>query len=425
MTLSELRGKRIALWGFGREGATTLAFLKDQFPAQKFIIVNNQPVDDGDYYIAEDDLLENLDEFDVIVKSPGISYYHDAVSKMIEHGIEVTSATNIWFALPKTGKVIAITGSNGKSTTSAMLHHILKSQGLKVELGGNIGTALLSLGGGADYYVVELSSYQTCDLEHEPDIAVLLNLHPEHIQWHQSHEQYYHDKCNLLRRGAAINIVNHFEPRTHDITANAVRFNNPDAIHFKGDNVFDGEVEIGSLGGFPLLGDHNKENLCAALSICKALDLDLKACLAASFGYAGLPHRLQIFGPIGERMYVNDSISTDPEATIAALNALSKKQITLIAGGEDREQDYSDLCALIDASDNVHTICVYETGPRLFDQIKSEQKNSAASLEDAMTLAKEITPIDGYILLSPASPSYDTFKDFEQRGELFMTLART
>jgi len=424
MTLSELRGKRIALWGFGREGATTLAFLKDHFPDQKIIIVNNTPVDAGDHFIAEDKLLDNLDMFDVIVKSPGISYYHDAVSKMIALGIKVTSATNIWFALEKPGKVIAITGSNGKSTTSALLHHILKSLGYNAALGGNIGTALLSLPLDADYYVVELSSYQTCDMTGVPDIAVLLNLHPEHIQWHKSHEQYYHDKCNLLRRGAPVNIVNAFETRLAD-TENKVCFNARDGIHFEGKTIYLSDMPVGGAADFPLLGDHNLENLCAALTIAKELGLVLPECLKASFSYPGLAHRMQILGPIAERMYVNDSISTDPEATIAALNALSDKQITLIAGGEDREQDYSDLCALIDASDNVRTICAYETGPRLFEQIKSKQKCKAKSLDEAVTLAKEITPSDGYILLSPASPSYDAFKDFEQRGELFMTLAKS
>ena len=423
MNLSALENKRIAIWGMGREGHTSLAFLKAHFPDQKFIIINRDSVETDEAFIPEDEMLAHIQEFDVVIKSPGISYYHDHVAKLKDQGITVTSATNIWFDLPKTGKVIAITGSNGKSTTSALTHHILTGIGRNAALGGNIGTPLLSLSLDQEYYVVELSSYQTCDLTGVPDIAVLLNLYPEHIQWHRSHDQYYHDKCNLLRRGADINIVNQHEPRTRDIAENPVMFGGEDNIHFENSSMMDGKEVIGDLDGFPLLGDHNLENLSAALSICKMLKLDLAECLEAAKSYPGLPHRLQIFGPHNGHMFVNDSISTDPEATIAALNALKEKNVTLIVGGEEREQDYHALAEAIDQT-NTKAICVYETGPRLFDLIKNEDKQMATSLEDAVIKAKEITKTNGYIVLSPAAPSYDAFNNFEERGDLFISYAK-
>ena len=425
MLSSKLLGKRIAIWGMGREGKTTLAYFKVKYPENKIIIVNDKPLEGLDEdFIAEDNLLDNLDKFDVIVKSPGISYYHEAVTKMIDAGIEVTSATNIWFDTQKTGKVIAVTGSNGKSTTSAMTHHILKTLGLNAELGGNIGTPLMSLPLDADYYVVELSSYQTCDLSGKPDIAVLLNLFPEHIQWHKSHAQYYQDKCNLLKRGAAINIVNFYEPRSHNIAKLPIFFNDKKHIHFASKAIMDGINEIGKTDKFPMLGEHNLENLCASLSICKSLGLDLPNCLKAAYSYRGLPHRLQMFGPLGDHYYINDSISTDPEATIAALKALKGKDVTLIVGGEDREQNYDELCTIINTDQNINVICAYETGPRIFDQLETNQKHKTVSLKNSVKLAQKITPIEGYILLSPAAPSYDAFKDFEERGELFMELAK-
>ena len=184
----------------------------------------------------------------------------------------------------------------------------------------------------------------------------------------------------------------------------------------------DGSIEIGNLEGFPLLGVHNLENLSAALTICKQLGLNLTKCLEAAKSYPGLPHRLQNFGLHNGRMYVNDSISTDTEATIAALEALYDKNLTLIVGGEDREQDYSALANAINQT-GTRAICVYETGPRLFELIKSDLKYSAKNLEDAVIKAKEITDAGGYILLSPAAPSYDAFKDFEERGDLFMAYA--
>ena len=423
MNLSALENKRIAIWGMGREGQTSLTFLKKHFPNQKFIIINRDPIETDEEFILEDEMLKHTQEFDVVIKSPGISYYHEHIAKLKDQGIIVTSATNIWFDLPRSGKVIAITGSNGKSTTSALTHHILTEIGRKAALGGNIGTPLLSLPLDQDYFVVELSSYQTCDLTGVPDIAVLLNLYPEHIQWHRSHEQYYHDKCNLLRRGGDINIVNHSEPRTKDIAENSVMFGGDSNIHFKNSSMMDGKDMIGELDGFPLLGDHNLENLSAALSICKMLKLDLAKCLEAAKSYPGLPHRLQIFGPHNGHMFVNDSISTDPEATIAALNALKEKNVTLIVGGEDREQDYQALAEAIDQT-NTKAICVYETGPRLFDLIKNQDKQMATSLEDAVLKAKDITDQGGYIVLSPAAPSYDAFNNFEERGEMFMNFAQ-
>ncbi len=422
MNLSDLKDKRIAIWGMGREGNTTLSFLEKHFPDKEFLIINRDWPEDVRNFIPEDKIEDHLDDFDVVIKSPGISYYHDIVGKMKDAGKIVTSATNIWFALPRGGNVVAITGSNGKSTTCALLHHILKELGKDTALGGNIGTPLLSLREDADIYVVELSSYQTCDLEYAPDIAVLLNLHPEHLQWHRTHKQYYHDKMNLLCRGAPVNIVNAADPRLSD-TDNKTVFNNGDSINFEMGMIYDSYMPVGGSAKFPLLGDHNLENLCAALTICRKLGLVITECLRASYTYPGLRHRLQIVGPIDGLTYVNDSISTDPEATIAALKALAGKKITLIAGGEDRKQDYSDLCTLIDASDNVNAICAYETGPRLHDLLTTERKHMAENLEDAVALAKSITPDGGYILLSPASPSYDAFNDFEERGDLFLHFA--
>ena len=424
MHLSDLEHKRIAIWGMGLEGRATLGFLNHHFPHKDILIINRDWPEDVDHFIFEKDIENHLNDFDVVIKSPGVSFYHDAVAKMQDRGIEITSATNIWFALPKFGKVIAITGSNGKSTTSTLTHHILKKLGLNAELGGNIGTPLLSLPLDADYYVVELSSYQTCDLKYAPEIAVLLNLHPEHIQWHKSHDQYYQDKRNLLRLGAAVNIVNADEPRLVD-TQNKLCFNARDKIHFENGVIYNGDMPVGGTTDFPLLGEHNLENLCAALTITTELGLVLTECLKASFSCPGLPHRLQIVGPIDGITYVNDSISTDPEATIAALKALSGKTIALILGGQDRQQDFGELCTLIDSTQTVSAICAYETGPRLFDQITSPHKQMARDLEDAVKIAREKVKGDGYILLSPASPSYDAFRDFVDRGDQFLKLAKS
>ncbi|MCK5423840.1 MAG: hypothetical protein KAI89_00605, partial [Emcibacter sp.] len=166
MNLSDLENKKLAIWGLGKEGLESYRSLRAQFPTKPLILINqerpeNLPYDDLVSFILEDDLKDKIDQIDMVIKAPGISLYHPLVTIMKQHNTTITSATNIWFEQGHKGTIIAITGSNGKSTTCAMLKHILSGLGHKTELGGNIGTPLLNLDRDADYYVVELSSYQT------------------------------------------------------------------------------------------------------------------------------------------------------------------------------------------------------------------------------------------------------------------------
>lgn len=411
MILSELAKSRIALWGYGREGRATHDFLKAHFPDKKILIFSAE-----ESHFPEKDLVSRSSEFDILIKSPGISLYRTEISTLKAAGIKITSLVNIWFALPRDGKVIAITGTNGKSTTSALLYHILKTLGLDAGLGGNIGTPLLDLGE-HDFTVVELSSYQTADLTTPPDIAVLLNLFPEHIQWHGSHEQYYRDKINLLKGPVVLN-------RTDKLTAEYVKidanwFNDPETLHIEDSMIKDGQKTIAHFKDFQLIGRHNMENVCAALTVCKILGLDLDAACKAAQSFTALPHRLYALGKIGPHYFVNDSISTTPEATLGALEAFKDRALTLIVGGQDRQQDFSALAARLQGQ---RVITVYETGPRLHGAIAGSVQ--ADNLEHAVRMARNMTPEDGLILLSPAAPSYDAFRDFEERGEIFKALAR-
>lgn len=412
MILSELAESRIALWGYGREGRATHDFLKAHFPDKKILIFSGE---EGN--LPEEELVTRSSDFDVLIKSPGISLYRAEVTALKAAGIKITSLVNIWFALPRSGKVIAITGTNGKSTTSALLHHILKTLGLDVGLGGNIGTPLLELAK-HDFTVVELSSYQTADLTGTADIAVLLNLFPEHIQWHGSHAQYYRDKTNLLKGRVVLN-------RTDKLTAQyapkeAVWFNDPKTLHIEEDMIKDGPETLSHFKDFQLIGHHNMENVCAALTVCKMLGFDLDAACKTAQSFTALPHRLFALGKFGAHYFVNDSISTTPEATLGALEAFKDRALTLIIGGQDREQNFSVLAARLQGQ---RVITVYETGPRLHAAIAGSVQ--AENLAQAVRMAKDMTPEDGLILLSPAAPSYDAFKNFEERGEIFSGLART
>jgi len=437
MTHADLENRQIALWGFGREGRASYDYLRRLFPDKPLTLIDQHPPEGLEQdanltFIAQKDIPSIVHNLDLVIKSPGISLYSDQAVLLKNNGVEITSATNLWFSQEKdsAATIIAITGSNGKSTTSALLVHILKSLGKKVLLGGNIGTALLSLERDADYYVVELSSYQTADLEHAPHVALLLNLFPEHIQWHQSHEQYFHDKLNLLQCGAAANIINYSDPlsRAHikDLDKN-LWFNHPDGLHYDKDYILNGRDKIGPVKAVKLPGLHNLENLCAALSVCEILGLDLKECFNQATSFKGLEHRLENLGYIGRHNFINDSISTTPEATIAALKAFPGQALTLIAGGQDRGQDYALLAHHLAQHPINALITAYETGEEIQNKLRQHCPGlplyKVENLEKAVHKAKEITPEGGIILMSPAAPSYDAFKNFEERGNKFKKLS--
>ena len=436
MTLSDLKQSRVAIWGLGKEGLESYRRLRALYPEKHLMLINqaypdNLPEDDLTSFIVEDELKNHIDQIDVIIKAPGISLYHPLVTQLKQQDITVTSATNLWFAENHKGTTIAITGSNGKSTTCALLADILTGLGHKTALGGNIGTPLLSLDQQAEFYVVELSSYQTADLDQAPDIAVLLNLFPEHIQWHHSHAQYFTDKCNLIRTGARTIILNHTDPLSKLFITTPAQsahdeilwFNDPSSLHCQDGSLWFGEDVLGSLTDITLPGEHNQENICAALSVCRALGLDLKACFRLAANFTGLRHRLESLGTFGGITYINDSISTTPEATIAALKSFEGRDITLLAGGQDRDQTYLTLAHYIKEHPRVKVVTSYQTGPGIcqaFTEVGTDFAPLAArDLKDAVAKAKKITPEGGIILLSPAAPSYDAFQNFEQRGDLF------
>lgn len=401
MLFAELNGKTVGIWGMGKEGIA----------AKK--AVETLAVPEHILEIGENNL-NDLDLCDILIKSPGVSLYRPEIVRARTKGIIVTSGTNLFLANhDKTQKIIAVTGTKGKSTTSSMLYHVLKELGCSVALGGNIGVPLLELlpkitddktknTQKATIVVAELSSYQCADLTGKIDMAVLVNLYPEHLPWHMTHERYYLDKLNMVRQAESC-FLNAKDEKTNELIVAMPNIKNK-AIWFNEEPL---DVE-----NFPLKGEHNLQNAAAVLKVIEALGLDRGKALKALQSFEPLPHRLQIIAKKNGITFVDDSISTTPETAIAAMEAFKGAPITLIMGGQERSQDYQALADYV----NAHNVCVVtlpDTGRRMD---KLVQTHAAKDMQQAVTFAKKQTPKGGIVLLSPAAPSYNMYQNFEQRG---------
>ena len=450
MRLAELRGRRVAIWGFGREGASVLGALRRTGHPDPITVLDEQPLSyDAGAMLAEcpgasastgPAALEELGAFDVVVKSPGVSAYRPEIAEARQRGTVFTSATQIWFDENPRATVVAITGTKGKSTTASLLAHLLRATRARVELAGNIGKPLadfLGVDSGAGLWVLELSSYQVQDLVASPRLAVLLNLFPEHLNWHGSAGRYFLDKLNLFRHvapGSAI--VNRDDPVTHDFLGRfrqPVFFNDPGGLHRRDGAVWDGVRELVARGTLPLPGGHNLSNLCAALTALRELGLELTDAVSSLGSVQGLAHRLLVLGERDGVTWVDDSISTIPESAIAALETFAGRPISILLGGHDRGVDVQGLGRQLVAQRVHAVIALPESGERVVAAVRQAIGGQGAAaaplvfevadLADAVAVARRETPRGGVVLLSPAAASYGAFRDFRDRGREFARLA--
>ncbi|MGD9638090.1 MAG: UDP-N-acetylmuramoyl-L-alanine--D-glutamate ligase [Alphaproteobacteria bacterium] len=450
MLISELKGKKIVIWGLGQEGKATLRCLRAKGIDSEIVIFNDKPmsVDDKEALIHFSPLkfasMEDLDVLmnsDVVIKAPGVSLYRDEVIKAKQKGIIFTSATNIWFAESRKNnpdmKIIGVTGTKGKSTTSSLIAHYLRVAGYETAIGGNIGVPLvdfLTSDKKFEVTVAEISSYQASDLQYSPDVGVLLNLYPEHIDWHKSHDRYYDDKLNLFaHRGTNPVVLNCNDPRTKEKCANwdnVVYFNDKSGIYVGDGFIMDGIKRLEAFSEIKIRGYHNYCNICTALTVVKVLGCDVALCAKATGDFDGLLHRLQIVGEKESKIFVNDSISTTPETAVAGIEAFADKPIVLIAGGYDREQNYEVLAKAVLKYDVKAVVTMHTTGARIAETVGKAISEAAkdvaviqtSGLEEAFKTANNYTPKGGVVLMSPAAPSYGAYKDFKERGEHFIRL---
>jgi len=406
MTLEELKQyKKILLLGFGREGKNTLNFLSHFLPEVE-IGIADQKLDSG--------YLEKQKDYDLIIRSPGI------IKKLITKSY--TTATNIFFANAK-GKIIGITGSKGKSTISSLIYMILKEAGLTAELIGNIGRPMLQTllhdNSPEKIYVVELSSYQLDDIRYSPHISLWINFFPDHMDYHGGIEEYWRAKTGIISQARP---EDHFVYNQDFLElAKFAETVKPKVkvTPFVEDLPFSKDI-------VPLLGQHNLDNVRAALTVGKILKIPVDIMEHAVHNFKPLPHRLEYVGEYKGIIFYDDAISTTPESTIAAIKSFLFID-TLILGGQDRGYNFSKLAEEVFKGKIPNLILFPDSGERIKQEIylagsrfvKMPRIFQTASMEEAVKFVYAHSPAGAICLLSCASPSYTLWKNFEEKGDQF------
>ncbi|WP_199100533.1 UDP-N-acetylmuramoyl-L-alanine--D-glutamate ligase [Dyella sp. ASV21] len=435
MRIADLAGRRVAVWGFGREGKAAIAAIRARLPQLALTLFCSaaEVADAGAFDAALDVRGEEpdaaaLSAFEVVVKSPGISAYKPALLAAREAGLRITSGTALWFAENPQAQVVAITGTKGKSTTTALLAHLARSLGVRTALAGNIGMPLLELlGQEAPLWAIELSSFQTGEAG-ALELGVITSLYEEHLDWHGSRERYIADKLKLADVSRRL-LVNALQSSLLERTARhpqRLLFGRPEGWHARGKVIHRGEHAVFDAALLRAPGDHNALNACAALAALEAMGFDATKAAASLADFRPLPHRLQPLGKQGGLYWINDSISTTPQATLAALGSLQGQAVTVIVGGHDRGLDWSDFVQAMRGHEPHLIVAQGANGARIAKALREagiDHLREAANLDAAVAVARELTPSGGTVLLSPGAPSFDQFHDYAERGRHFAELA--
>lgn len=433
--IEKLRNKNVAILGFGREGKATYNLIRSKLKEQELVIIDKNDVsndsllekDSNVTFVYGDDYLDNLQKYDLIIKSPGIS-----LKDVNTNNLNITSEMELLLEVARE-RVIGVTGTKGKSTTSSLIYSVLKENGKKVIFAGNIGIPVFSMLDEADdetLFVLEMSSHQLEFLKVSPHIGVVLNLFEDHLDHAGSIEHYHNIKMNMFRYQNKDdfmiycqdneNLRNKIEENNFLAKKYSVDMNNEKAmIYLKDSNIyFDNKVAFSENIERNLLGKHNLENIMVVYTVSKILDLDDEKTFKAIAEFKPLEYRLELVGNINNVKYYVDTLATIPSATQKSIEALGDVN-TLIFGGMDRGISYEGFAEYLDSTNIEHFICMPTTGYTIGKKISSSKTYFVETLEEACKLAKEITKENTSCLLSPAAASYEHFKNYAEKGDKF------
>lgn len=418
--LNFLENKKILILGFGREGKSTYNFIRNNFKDMYLYVADQNDVildDDKVKIISGEGYLDNLNDYDIIIKAPGISFKDINVEKV---RYKIFSQLELFLKFINV-ITIGITGTKGKSTTSSLIYKIIKDQGLNTLLLGNIGIPLF------DYVdeikdnsilVIEISSHQLEYVDISPSIAIITNLFQEHLDHYNSYEDYIQAKLNICRYQ---NENDYFiYNKDNDELVNRI-----DDMHSKkiGISMYD-EIPK-EIGNSKLIGDSAKYNIIFSLQVARVLNLDLNKVIETINKFEPLPHRMEYVGKYQDIYFYDDAIATIPEATINSIEAL-KKVNTLIFGGLDRGVDLTNFINYLNTGCICNLICMPTTGHYVGNKIKNNSIKiyNVNSMVEAVNKAFEVTEKEKICLLAPAAASYEYYKNFEEKGNHYQKLIK-
>jgi UDP-N-acetylmuramoylalanine--D-glutamate ligase len=430
-------GARVLILGFGREGIDNFNFLRKIFPKKILGVADKLKLaelsDKARKILRHDqkkvlhlgkNYLKAIKEYDVIIKSPGIPIHFPEIEKASKEG-KISSQTEIFFENCP-GKIVGITGTKGKSTSASLIYKILKEGGKKVHLVGNIGKPVLSLlskTSSQDIFIYELSSHQLYNLKTSPHIAVFLNIYPEHLDYYKNFSEYLKAKQNICR----------YQKKNDYLIYNSSDKNVRKTARLARSKKIPIDIKkikrVIKVKDIPLMGKFNLNNVAAAIEVGRIFKISNKKIRTAIKRFKPLLHRLEFTGNFRGITFVNDSLATLPEATIAALDTLEGKVQTIIIGGFDRGLDFKSLAERILKSNIKNIILFPTTGERIWKEIlrKTEKGQIKKSLNHffvnnmpkAVHISYQYTEKGKICLLSCASPSFGIFRDYKERGNLF------
>jgi len=447
--IKNIENKNIAILGFGKEGKSTYNYIRKHLSNQFITILDgneellkNNPElanDSNLQFVLGKSYLDNLNNYDVIIKAPGVvlkdlditEFEHKITSQM---GL-VLDYTNCF--------MIGVTGTKGKSTTCNMIYKVLTDQNIDAKLSGNMGYPILDQIDEAKestIFVTEFSSYQLEYIKKSPKIGIIVNLFEEHLDHHGTLENYYESKLNMFKHQNSNDYAIYFKDNetlsnyidNNQYLGNKIKVsfkdNSKDNFYCDEKYVYHNNLKIYDLSDERnLVGMHNVNNIMFTLAIVNLLKLNLPKAIKSINEFVPLKHRLERVGTYNDITFYDDTIATIPEACISAIRSIGNID-TLIFGGMDRGIDYSDFATNLLNTNVTNFICMPDTGYKIAEELKNQKNNQNVyvieELEDAVKKAYEVTKKGMGCLLSPAAPSYNKYKNFEEKGEAFVTFVK-
>ena len=428
---SELASASVGVWGLGVEGRASV---------RRLLAMGSVPilVDDDPKVSATDDLevlptehggLAALLGCDVVVKSPGISRYRSEVTRLEQAGVPVRGGLGLWLEDTDRARVACITGTKGKSTTTALAVHLLTQLGYDARVGGNIGQPPWDPSADPDpeYWVVETSSFQVPDVTTAPPVVAVTSLSPDHLDWHGSVERYYADKLSLCTKpGVTL----------------AIAVGSDELLRANAGSLGPQPQWVGELSpahnpawvrSLALPGQHNARNASVARAVLAGLGIaaadDDEQMAAAAAGFTGLPSRCWSLGYVGKVEFVDDSLSTNVLPAQAALASFHDRPLALLVGGHDRGLDYTPLGRKVAERERATLVVTMpDNGERIGEAIRqvtgpTVEVVNASDLPEAVSMAYTWAESGGVVLLSPAAPSFGRFSDYRDRARAFAEAA--